>query len=110
MDMRWNGRCRGIASIDDDDDEGELDLARLLVPPKRQYSIQSLRKHLHVAHRQTRAAFMPEGWEEEEASARGHGHLVVIDDSDGYPTFRSDTTKRRRGLPGAWGAAGSSRS
>ncbi|KAF8191227.1 hypothetical protein BJ912DRAFT_1058469 [Pholiota molesta] len=31
-----------------DDDEGELDLARILVPPKRQNSIKSLRKHLHA--------------------------------------------------------------
>lgn len=34
----------GITS--EDDDEGELDLARILVPPKRQNSIKSLRKHL----------------------------------------------------------------
>ena len=33
---------------DDSDDEGELTLARMLVPPKRQHSIQSLRKHLHL--------------------------------------------------------------
>ncbi|KAK2463822.1 hypothetical protein APHAL10511_004127 [Amanita phalloides] len=31
-----------------DDDDGELDLARILVPPKRQHSIISLRKHLAV--------------------------------------------------------------
>ena len=30
-----------------EDDEGELDLERLLVPPKRQNSIRSLRRHLH---------------------------------------------------------------
>ncbi|KAF8695447.1 hypothetical protein AX14_001817 [Amanita brunnescens Koide BX004] len=29
-----------------DDDDGELDLARILVPPKRQHSIISLRRHL----------------------------------------------------------------
>lgn len=34
---------------DDDDHEGELDLARILVHPKRQLSIQSLRKHLHTS-------------------------------------------------------------
>ena len=33
---------------DDSDDEGELTLARMLVPPKRQHSIRSLRKHLHL--------------------------------------------------------------
>jgi hypothetical protein len=34
-------------SSSEDEDEGELDLARLLVPPKRQNSIRSLRRHLH---------------------------------------------------------------
>jgi len=34
-------------SSSEEDEEGELDLARLLVPPKRQNSIQSLRRHLH---------------------------------------------------------------
>jgi len=34
-----------------DDDDGELDLARILVPPKRQHSIISLRKHLAVQKR-----------------------------------------------------------
>jgi hypothetical protein len=32
---------------DDGSSEGELDLAQMLVPPKRQYSIRSLRRHLH---------------------------------------------------------------
>jgi hypothetical protein len=31
-----------------EEEDGELDLARILVPPKRQNSIQSLRKHLHL--------------------------------------------------------------
>jgi hypothetical protein len=35
-------------SSSEDDDEGELDLARILVPPKRQNSIRSLRRHLHL--------------------------------------------------------------
>jgi hypothetical protein len=33
-------------SSSEEEDDGELDLARLLVPPKRQQSIRSLRKHL----------------------------------------------------------------
>ena len=37
------------SSSDDEDEEGELDLARLLVPLKGQNSIQSLRRHLHGA-------------------------------------------------------------
>lgn len=37
------------AESDTDSDSGELDLARILLPPKRQQSIRSLRKHLHAA-------------------------------------------------------------
>lgn len=37
----------GLSSEEEDD--GELDLARILVHPKRQHSIRSLRKHLHHA-------------------------------------------------------------
>ncbi|KAF5350964.1 hypothetical protein D9756_008233 [Leucocoprinus leucothites] len=36
------------SDVDSDEDEGELTLARMLVPPKRQHSIQSLRKHLRL--------------------------------------------------------------
>ncbi|KAH9941322.1 uncharacterized protein BXZ73DRAFT_88460 [Epithele typhae] len=73
--------------FDSDDEDGELDLARLLVPAKRQYSILN------------------------DEPQRGRSHQVVIDDADGYPTFqRTESLKRRRGLPGGWGAAGSSRS
>ncbi|EJF63760.1 hypothetical protein BD309DRAFT_867769 [Dichomitus squalens] len=119
--MHWqDGRRVPLAQLEDasyeeavdsdDDDEGELDLARLLVPPKRQYSIQSLRKHLHVAHAQTRAAYPRSEWEEEGVATRGRGRRVDIDESDGYPTFeRTDSPKRRRGLPGAWGALGNGR-
>ncbi|RDX54601.1 hypothetical protein OH76DRAFT_1397958 [Lentinus brumalis] len=95
----------------DDDEDGELDLARLLVPPKRQYSIQSLRKHLHVAHTQTHAlALNTESWEDEEGTTRGRGRPVHIDDSDGYPTFARMDSKQRHGLPGAWGNSGRGRS
>lgn len=92
----------------DDDDDGELDLARLLVPPKRQYSIQSLRKHLHVAHAQRHAVTLAadrDRWDDEEdMPSRGRSRQVHIDESDGYPTFERTETKRRRGgLPGTWG-------
>ncbi|KAI0711183.1 hypothetical protein C8T65DRAFT_575040 [Cerioporus squamosus] len=100
-------------AIDSDDDEdGELDLARLLVPPKRQYSIQSLRKHLHVAHTQTRTVSLnADSWEDEEGvTTRGRGRPVHIDDADGYPTFSRTDNKRRRGLPGAWGNSDGGRS
>lgn len=36
-----------VSSEGDGDDEGELGLDRLLVPARRQHSIQSLRRHLH---------------------------------------------------------------
>lgn len=36
----------GSSATSDEEDDGELDLARILVPPKRQHSIRSLRKHL----------------------------------------------------------------
>ena len=39
-----------------DDDDGELDLARILVPPKRQLSIISLRKHLALPKRVSSSA------------------------------------------------------
>ncbi|RPD65606.1 hypothetical protein L226DRAFT_530855 [Lentinus tigrinus ALCF2SS1-7] len=96
----------------DDDEDGELDLARLLVPPKRQYSIQSLRKHLHVAHTQTRTVSLnADSWEDEEGvTTRSRGPPVHIDDADGYPTFARTDSKRRRGLPGAWGNPGGGRS
>lgn len=37
-----------VSSDEEDDHGGELDLARMLVHPKRQNSIRSLRKHLHT--------------------------------------------------------------
>ncbi|KAI0746866.1 hypothetical protein C8Q80DRAFT_1177993 [Daedaleopsis nitida] len=96
----------------DDEDDGELDLARLLVPPKRQYSIQSLRKHLHVAHTQTHAVTVnADRWEDEDGlPSRGRTRPVHIDESDGYPTFERTDSKRRHGLPGTWGNFGSGRS
>ncbi|KAF8660758.1 hypothetical protein AX16_001552 [Volvariella volvacea WC 439] len=38
----------GDEEDEDESDDGEPDLAKILVPPKRQNSIKSLRKHLHV--------------------------------------------------------------
>lgn len=50
QDDEWpsvRGDWEMVVSSSDDEDEGELNLARLLVPPKRQNSIRSLRRHLH---------------------------------------------------------------
>ncbi|KLO16095.1 hypothetical protein SCHPADRAFT_995335 [Schizopora paradoxa] len=43
---------------DDDSDDGELCFARLIIPNKRQHSIQSLRKHLHDAATPTHRPFV----------------------------------------------------
>jgi len=93
---------------DDDEDDGELDFARLLVPPKRQYSIQSLRRHLH----QSRSNLREEGstWDDdEEFGTRGRSRRASIDDGEahgweamGVPGFTNASTKQRRGIPGAW--------
>jgi len=93
---------------DDDDDEGELDFARLLVPPKRQYSIQSLRRHLHNSRSNLREPH--EAWEDEdEFGTRVRGRRDPMDDGEGHgweamgvPGFNNAQTKRRRGLPGGW--------
>ena len=115
-DMQWqDGKRVPLVQLDDaspyesdDEDDGELDLARLLVPPKRQYSIQSLRKHLHIAHAHNHAVHSE--WEEEGVATRGRSRRVAIDESDGYPTFeRTEAAKRRRGLPGAWNSLANGR-
>ena len=114
--MQWqDGKRVPLVQLDDaspyesdDEDDGELDLARLLVPPKRQYSIQSLRKHLHIAHAHNHAVHSE--WEEEGVATRGRSRRVAIDESDGYPTFeRTEAAKRRRGLPGAWNSLANGR-
>ncbi|OSD08104.1 hypothetical protein PYCCODRAFT_1463342 [Trametes coccinea BRFM310] len=104
---------------DDDEDDGELDLARLLVPARRQYSIQSLRRHLHNAHTPQPASLdLHRPWEDEEGvPTRGRHRRSETEDADSYPfgwgsgapSFGRTETKRRRGLPGAWaGLAGNS--
>ncbi|KAG6327709.1 hypothetical protein ID866_11380, partial [Astraeus odoratus] len=55
MDTREDG-LSSEEEDDDEDDEGELGLARLLVPARRQHSIQSLRKHLQPPTRDTGAS------------------------------------------------------
>ncbi|KZT70489.1 hypothetical protein DAEQUDRAFT_209253 [Daedalea quercina L-15889] len=103
--------CSG-SEDDDDDDDGELTFARLLVPPKRQYSIQSLRKHLH--HSQSRSNLREHENpfdEDEEAFLHGRAVRSPADDEDGeshgwqtlgMPGFKSGTVKRRSGTPGNW--------
>ncbi|KAF9486181.1 hypothetical protein BDN70DRAFT_889562 [Pholiota conissans] len=45
-DVESDGAENEDPTISSSEEEGELDLARILVPPKRQNSIKSLRKHL----------------------------------------------------------------
>ncbi|KAI0938629.1 hypothetical protein AcV5_000268 [Taiwanofungus camphoratus] len=94
---------------DDDDDDGELDFARLLVPPKRQYSIQSLRRHLYYSRNEIgRQGGL---WEDDADSrnTRGRSRRGSIDDGEGYgwealgvPGFDRAPSKRRSGIPGGW--------
>lgn len=48
MGVGMTPQIRLDSETDDDSDEGEPDFARLIVPARRQHSIQSLRKHLHA--------------------------------------------------------------
>ena len=104
---------------DDDDDDGELTFARLLVPPKRQYSIQSLRRHLHQSTSRSTLRERENPFDEDEEEAFGpatRGRAVrspVDEDEDGeagfgwqtlgVPGFKNGSVKRRSGIPGGWG-------
>ena len=90
---------------DDDDDEGELDLAKMLLHPKRQESIQSLRRHLQ-RHTSLSRVRKPNG-------ASGTEHWMHDEDTeDDYYTPRRGatrdkswsrrSTKRRDRIPSDW--------
>ncbi|KAF9018650.1 hypothetical protein BDZ89DRAFT_1165051 [Hymenopellis radicata] len=110
-----------------EDDDGELDLAKILVPPKRQNSIRSLRKHLADVNgessrrprtsRVRSAAHADYGrwdgyseqpswdWRRREPTRRGS----LEEDEDPYspPAFFADGSRRstkstRRGMPTVW--------
>lgn len=112
----------GAYSDDDDDDDGELTFARLLVPPKRQYSIQSLRRHLHQSQSRSNLRERDHPFDEDEEAfgpaPRGRAVRSPVDDEDGegfgwqtlgMPGFKNGTMKRRSGIPGGWaGFAGRS--
>ena len=90
---------------DEDDDEGELDLARMLLHPKRQQSIQSLRQHLqrHASHSQVRR----------RSGASAMEHWVLEEDTEtDYLSRRGEavrdkswsrrSAKRRDRVPSDW--------
>lgn len=126
-DGTWSDDSDHNDDDDDDDDEGELGLDRLLVPARRQHSIQSLRKHLR-RHRLPSQGFnsrgapgagsprssrsspfgvtssgRPEWGNASWGTSRGREWLANQGEEgeDGYVvgTGRS-STKWRRGLPG----------
>ncbi|GJE86642.1 hypothetical protein PsYK624_027230 [Phanerochaete sordida] len=103
---------------EDDDEEGELDLARMLVPPKRQKSIRSLRQHLHRSDsaRALRGEFLrpTQPWVPQDDDidprrrARGtgsksrRGSIEDASDEFGYLRAHPSLAKKRRTLPGTW--------
>ncbi|EIN08833.1 hypothetical protein PUNSTDRAFT_143538 [Punctularia strigosozonata HHB-11173 SS5] len=112
---------------DDDDDEGELDLARILVPPKRQQSIRSLRRHLQFERSQSLRLPGPRKVSVYDTATRRDQPDADVDE-DGIWTgrglrrtpggeddeeeerylfannaSRSGRDKRRQGIPTTWG-------
>lgn len=103
---------------DDDDDEGELDLARILVPPKRQKSIRSLRQHLHrsesvrALHGDVLRRFEPWTPHDDDDSGkasrntRSKSRRGSMEDDFGTSWdihgFQQIGVKKRRTLPGTW--------
>lgn len=103
---------------DSDDEEGELNLARILVPPKRQKSIRSLRQHLHRSDsiRALRGEFLRpmEPWVPQDddddprrrspgtGSKSRRGSVEDASDEYGYLHGHPSLAKKRRALPGTW--------
>lgn len=91
---------------EDDEEEGELDLAKMLVHPKRQQSIQSLRQHLQ-RHTSLSRVRKPSG-----ASAVEHWVLDEDSESDYFPRRRGPNRdkaswssrggRRRDRIPSDW--------
>lgn len=83
------------SSSEDDEEEGELDLARLLVPPKRQNSIRSLRRHLHVSQGVTSRV----GTRSAHGSMRGRegARELCDEDEDGGEDWRREMWAREGG-------------
>ncbi|EPQ53664.1 hypothetical protein GLOTRDRAFT_139821 [Gloeophyllum trabeum ATCC 11539] len=107
--LEGDGKVRASedAELDDSsDEEGEIDLARLLVPPRRQNSIKSLRRHLHREESLTRLsranvrARAPK-WDEEN-----DGFVWGVRDGEAeeerWGTFERSGSKRRRAIPNGW--------
>jgi hypothetical protein len=90
-------------STSEDEDEDELDLSKLLVHPRRQQSIKSLRRHLERTLK-TRAV----GVTTTTPNDRGRARRGSVNDGDWggltVPGPESDnrTSQRRREIPSSW--------
>lgn len=112
---------------EEDEDDGELDLAQLLVPPKRQKSIRSLRQHLHRSESarglrnpslRPLEPYILDDDDNSSASTRSRDrrtHRWTSSDEGsgleflGMPGMDQPGAKRRRGLPVAWSSLASGR-
>jgi len=91
---------------EDDDDEGELDLARMLLHPKRHQSIQSLRQHLqrdtnlNQVRRQSGASGM-ENWIHDEDTEDDYfsPHRRAAQDKS---SWSRRSARRRNRIPSDW--------
>lgn len=124
---QWvDGKRVPSIAVDDydssDDDDRELDLAQLLLPPKRQKSIRSLRQHLHrsesarALRTPSMRALEPYILDDDEDFARrrkniskdGRTHRwTPSDEGSGLeeldiPGIEQHGAKQRRGLPVTW--------
>ncbi|KAI4525172.1 hypothetical protein EV122DRAFT_258531 [Schizophyllum commune] len=106
-------------SVVSSEDEGELNLAKMLVPPKRQHSIRSLRRHLAPPPTPSSSTFPKSGTMRSDRSVRDvvnaspvprpADHAVDLNDAaEEYLMFLEGSNSRRntdsrKGLPRAWG-------
>ena len=102
-------------SSSSDEDEGEINLARLLVPSKRQQSIQSLRRHLDTSHSNAGAnrrpppgPWSPEDDDDESSGLLRRSRRGSLNDGDWgtMTSFDRVGSRRRRELPRNWNANG----
>lgn len=130
--VQWSDgeRVHSILTDDEysDEEDGELDLARILVPPKRQKSIRSLRQHLHRSEsaRALRgdslrplSPWSPTDDDDDDdhskqlRSARSKSRSGSIEDGqDEFGTawdphgYQHPGPKKRKTLPGTWSSRG----
>ena len=89
---------------EDDEEEGELDLAKMLLHPKRQQSIQSLRQHLqrHPSRSQVRkpsGTSAMEHWMHDEDVEDGYFRRGAARDKS---SWSRRSAKRRDRIPSGW--------